>query len=623
MPPPRVPSAESTVTTPASIAAIVQAFLEQHEEAALLEEGKVLFQLPDATITAKEEHGRCTLQAWNAERNLARAIVSVEERAGRLRLASARLGREGTKLLELTARVERKAPTARASVRTKYAAKLERVLQREFAPAKSDGFRSAMDLERSFGPGYARGWMSEGTQAWAVVGVGESESISTVDGVLTVGILWLQHCREQLAGKRSYRGLRVIVPRGAGQLTQTRMAWLNQAAEWELWELDEASETLTPLDPEDVGNVAMRLIHRPDEIRARERFADAIETVKSLLPAGENQRVEEHLRSSTELAFLLHGLEFARARVRVAAQGFSHAVELSFGAGAEETVLSEATRAKIAELVADLFARRRAAPSQADFSQRRAMTPRIAPQAEAAHSRAQPGLRRRGPSNPAQDPLYRAAPERWLESVLRETLAPLTRGLAPQPSAAQGKRVPDANDDDNIGNRFTPAPRELAWQARAERDRRIIPHFDARWVYSQVPAIAGAGDRGMLDLLGVTADGRLAVLELKASEDMHFALQGLDYWIRVRAQHRLPVDMQSGVGEFQRHGYFPGAQLSPENPRLFLVAPALHVHPATEIVLRYLSPQVEWQLLAVDERWRENVRVVWRRSSASSSSSVR
>jgi hypothetical protein len=118
----------------------------------------------------------------------------------------------------------------------------------------------------------------------------------------------------------------------------------------------------------------------------------------------------------------------------------------------------------------------------------------------------------------------------------------------------------------------------------------------------------------MLDLLGVTADGRLAVLELKAQDDLHYALQGLDYWIRVRQHHRETADAKTGLGEFQRHGYFRGVELSPLPPRLYLVAPALHIHPATETVLRYLSPAVEWNLLALDERWRHQIRVVWRKS---------
>jgi hypothetical protein len=39
------------------------------------------------------------------------------------------------------------------------------------------------------------------------------------------------------------------------------------------------------------------------------------------------------------------------------------------------------------------------------------------------------------------------------------------------------------------------------------------------------------------------------------------------------------------------------------------------VHPATETVLRYLSPRVEWTLVALDERWREKVKAVWRKRS--------
>ena len=50
-------------------------------------------------------------------------------------------------------------------------------------------------------------------------------------------------------------------------------------------------------------------------------------------------------------------------------------------------------------------------------------------------------------------------------------------------------------------------------------------------------------------------------------------------------------------------------------PRLYLVAPALRLHPATEIVLRYLSPRVEWTLVAIDERWRKEMKVVWRKRS--------
>jgi hypothetical protein len=173
---------------------------------------------------------------------------------------------------------------------------------------------------------------------------------------------------------------------------------------------------------------------------------------------------------------------------------------------------------------------------------------------------------RRGESGDKRDALYRMQPERWLESELRRDIS------------------------------------------------RIDAHLDREHVYTQVPAFAGS-DRGMLDLLSVDRDGRLAVIELKADEDLHLALQGLDYWVRVRWHHQQNLDANSGLGEFQRHGYFAGVRLAEGAPRLYLVAPALRVHPATDTVLRYLSPRVEWVLVALDEHWRKQIKVVWRKRS--------
>jgi hypothetical protein len=146
---------------------------------------------------------------------------------------------------------------------------------------------------------------------------------------------------------------------------------------------------------------------------------------------------------------------------------------------------------------------------------------------------------------------------------------------------------------------------ERGLQSVVERDLSAIdPRLQPELFYAQVPAFT-ASDRAVIDLLGITRDGRLAVIELKAAEDFHLPLQGLDYWTRVRQHHRR--------GDFQRHGYFPGRILSDRDPILILAAPALHVHPATATMLRYLSPEVDWTLAAVDERWRDGIRVVFRK----------
>ena len=46
---------------------------------------------------------------------------------------------------------------------------------------------------------------------------------------------------------------------------------------------------------------------------------------------------------------------------------------------------------------------------------------------------------------------------------------------------------------------------------------------------------------------------------------------------------------------------------------LMMIAPALHVHPATDTLLRYIHPEIEWVLLGIDERWRKELRVVFRK----------
>ncbi len=594
MPPPRDVSAE-TAQTPAQLAVAIEDFIAAHAEAAVLEDGKVVFDLrrncpEQAQYTLSTEHNRCTLHLWSEERNVVRRVISATPRGGSLRLATQRFGQTQTKLLELVASRERRTPTTRETARIRYLRTLERVLQRGFPDFKTDGFRTAMDLERSFGPAYARGSLLRGQQAWAVIAVNEEESAATVDGILTLGILWLHHCREQAGGRRLYQGLKLIVPRGTAAATLSRIAWLNEsAAQWRLYELDRKSEELTPRDAADHGNLRTRLIHHPDEEAARERFVEAVEKVMGLVPAHEQARVEQRLRSTAELAFLLHGLEFARARLGVAGNSFAPALEITIGAGGSETALTGDNRVALAEAVAELFRRRRA-----------------------------------DAEDKTKDPLFRASPERWLESVLRRDLAPLTRHLAAQIPAALGrsrKQEAFANDPDpdTIGNRADP-PVDLRDRhgATPADESRVIPRLDPHHVYAQVPAIAGAKDRGMLDLLGVTADGRLAVIELKADDDLHLALQGLDYWIRVRHHHLQNPDAKTGLGEFQRHGYFCGVELSSLPPRLYLVAPALHIHPATEIILRYFSPRVEWNLQALDERWRSKIRVIWRKQGGNS-----
>ena len=102
----------------------------------------------------------------------------------------------------------------------------------------------------------------------------------------------------------------------------------------------------------------------------------------------------------------------------------------------------------------------------------------------------------------------------------------------------------------------------------------------------------------------MTRSGRLAILELKASEPIHLPLQAARYWLRIR-RHLERCD-------FDRYGYFPGIELQAAPPLVYLVAPALRFHPSTDILLRYLSPELESTRVGLAESWRRGLRVVMR-----------
>jgi hypothetical protein len=148
-----------------------------------------------------------------------------------------------------------------------------------------------------------------------------------------------------------------------------------------------------------------------------------------------------------------------------------------------------------------------------------------------------------------------------------------------------------------------------AWlesQVRASISRLDATIRDAP-LYGQAPQFA-AGSRGILDVLAAGYDGRLVVIEIKASEDIHLPLQALDYWMRVK--------WHLERGEFEGRGYFPGIPLRPDPPRLLLVAPALEFHPANETVLRYFSSEIHVERVGVGIQWRQELRVMFRAPSA-------
>lgn len=501
--------------TPEALTRELAEFLITASDAVVLEDAAVTFDLTQSKYSISGEYNKCLLHLWSAERNIVRRVLDLEVRNDVLRLQVQRLGQSQPIKLEICRQRDRRTPTAKRAARLAYERVLRRMLERRFPGFAIVQLSSGMDLERSFGPIYARGLLRQGQSAFAVLGVNRQETQASIDAALTFGILWLDVCRQHSAGKFLVQGIKFVLPGGCSTLTRERMAHLNHdVSQWELYEFDERQDELKAIDLNDRGNLTTRLVQLADEAAVRQRFAASIRQVHEVMP-----EAEVSVLSAGEIAFRCHGLEFAHARIASETGSFRSTTEIAFGLGAEETVLCERNQAAFVQLVHRV--------------------------GEVRHA-----------EGPRDHGLFRLHPERWLESLLVKNIASI--------------------------------------------DERL----QQSCLYSQVPAFS-ASDRAMIDVLTMTRDGRLAVVELKADEDIHLPMQGLDYWSRVAWHHNR--------GEFQRFGYFAGAELRAQKPLLYLVAPALHIHPATDILLRYLSPEIEWALLGIDERWRGEVRVVTRK----------
>jgi hypothetical protein len=501
--------------TPETLARTVEDFLAGARDAIVLDDGAAVFDLAQAKYSISGERNKCLLHLWSAERNLVRRVLDVEIKHEVLRLVVQRLGQTRPGKLEICRQRDQRTPTAKRAARLAYQRSLQRTLERRFPTYVVSRLTTSADLERSFGPIYARGLLRRKQSGFAVLGVNQHETQSSIDAALTFGILWLDACRVSQAGKMVVEGLKLFLPAGTSALTRERASHLHHdAAKWQLYELEDREDQPKEIEVSDGGNIRTRLLHWTDEAEAGERFAEAIRQVRELMPEAETAVI-----SPAEIAFRCHGLEFAKARLAHHLGSLRSTPEIVFGVGADERVLGEHNAAVFRRLVHSV--------------------------GEVRHA-----------EGPRDHALWRLHPERWLESLV----------------------VLDVT----------------------EVDERL----DALSLYSQVPAFS-ASDRAMIDVLTATREGRLAVVELKADEDIHLPLQGLDYWSRVAWHH--------ARGEFQRFGYFPGRELSPDRPLLFLVAPALHVHPATDTLLHYIAPEIEWVVVGIDERWRDGVRAVFRK----------
>src|ERR1700686_4699907 len=468
------------------------------------ENGEWLAGLEGVQYEVRAQGEGALLHLWSAQQSLVRRVLRVaEESRDRVVLEVSRFGYSRHAQLEfITGGAPRE---TRRVEREQFSSRLRRILTDHFPDETVESLATSADLQHSISGSYTRGIVRRGSEAYAVLAASPNEDGATIDGILTFGLIWLEHARDR-ARRYSVYGLRLFLPRGSSSITAHRMAALASPQEVELYEYEPLYGRVRRIARSCAGNLATWIVSRREIEQAIGAAMPLAERIRRLAPEAIRVGVAP---ATQEVTLRFRGMEFARWRLGA----------MWYGLGDRQDQLTPEKWPALEALVRQLETHRHLLAS--DTKHR----------------------------------FFRAQPERWLETM-----------VAADPS-------------------------------------RIDARLDMRHIYSQVPAFS-SGDRGIIDLLGVTRKGRLAVLELKAGEDIQLVMQAVDYWLRVR--------WHQAQDDFRRYGYFPEVALQSKPPLLFLVAPGFRFHPSSDIVLRYLSPQIEVARVGLGETWRRSLRVVFR-----------
>ncbi len=474
------------------------------------EDGEWLAELAGLHCELRSQGKNSLVHLWSSERSVTRRLLRIREQTeGRIVLEVQRFGRTRPSHIEFLRTDVPRSPGR--ITREQFRARFQRILSESFPDAQIDPLTAAPDLRRSLSSWYARGRMRESGRAYAVLAIAPGENTAALEAMLAHGIIWLDWMRSR-AERHPVEALRLFVPQGSAKLLRERATALSSAARTEIFEYRDWDWQIQKADTEGTGNLESWLVpwRQAEELVQTAREAARRVPALARILADESGALRVRvLAGAKEVAFCFRGLEFA----------WWSKEGMRFGWADSPQFLSTAKEPQLERLVAKLAFQRN--PFASETNQRN----------------------------------YRAAPERWLESLVLEDCT------------------------------------------------RLDASLDPRHVYSQMPALA-AGDRGILDLLGVTRRGRLVVIELKASEDIQLPLQAVDYWLRVRRHQR--------DGDFERYGYFPGVALDPKPPLVWLAAPALRFHPTTDILLKYFSPEISVTRIGLNENWRRGLKVMFR-----------
>jgi len=136
--------------------------------------------------------------------------------------------------------------------------------------------------------------------------------------------------------------------------------------------------------------------------------------------------------------------------------------------------------------------------------------------------------------------------------------------------------------------------------------RRNIKLLDANLILAPIYNQFRTAAADKIDLLALRRDGRLVVIEIKASPDRETPFQAADYWRKIEHLRRR--------GELRRARVFGDLEMIDKPALVYAVAPALSFHRDFEHFARMLTPEIELWRFELHENWRTQIKVIARRN---------
>src|SRR6202049_881669 len=246
------------------------------------ENGEWLAGLEGVQYEVRAQGEAALLHLWSAQQSLVRRVLRVAEQSSdRVVLEVSRLGFSRNAQLEFVAAAAPREP--HRIEREQFSTRFRRILTDHFPDELVESLATSADLHHSISGSYTRGVVRRGSEAYAVLGASPNEDGTTIDGILTFGLIWLQHTRDR-ARRYSVHGLRLFLPRGSSSVTAHRMAALASPQEVELYEYEPLYGRVQRIARSSAGNLATWIVPRRELEQAVAVAMPLAERIQRLSP---------------------------------------------------------------------------------------------------------------------------------------------------------------------------------------------------------------------------------------------------------------------------------------------------------------------------------------------------